>query len=380
MINRFERFNSGRAMFFLIAIITVIFVGAVLKLASSVMLPFTISVFLAIVTSPIVKLLEKLRIPRILSIILLVCALMGVLIFTGIVLISSSRVLLVIYPRYEARFTEIYIWLAQLLELPYNEHLSFIENLWGQLGVRNRVMAMTFSISNALLTFLTDAFLVAIFMTFILIEASFFREKLDRAFEGRRAEQIKNISSGVFTQIARYLSLKFVISLFTGVVVGVGLSIVGVEFAIVWGVIQFVLNFIPNIGSIAVGMAATVFSLVQFWPEPAPVIATGFIMLGANMIIGNVIEPKITGDRLGLSPLVVLVSLLAWGWIWGFTGLILAVPMMAIIKITCENIPVLEPIAILMGSHKAAAIIKSEEETVSNDICENKEDNKSKNT
>jgi predicted PurR-regulated permease PerM len=353
MKDRFRTFNSGRANFFLVAIITFFLAGAVLKITSSVLLPFTISLLLALVTTPLVNFLGKFGIPRISSVFLALIFLIGGLCFIGMVLFSSGRALLTLYPKYEDRLTEIYIWVSRFFELPYDEHLSFFENLWGQLGVRSRVRMITISLSNTFLVFLKDAFMVALFMVFLLLEAVFFKEKLDKAFEGPRSGQIKKISADVMKQVARYLSIKFILSLVTGLVVGVGLKIVGVEFAVVWGVIQFILNFIPNIGSIAVGLAATLFSLVQFWPHPAPIIATGIIMLGTNMVIGSILEPKIMGDNLGLSPLVVLVALLAWGWLWGFAGLILAVPMMVIIKIVCENIPMLEPISILLGSRKA---------------------------
>ena len=353
-MDKFRRFNSGRANFFLLGIITVFLFGAVLKLTSAVILPFTISLLLAIVTSPIVKFLEKFRIPRIFSVFLVLAFLIGCLIAIGIALYSSGRTIITLYPRYEARLTEIYIWVARFFELPYDDTLSFFDNLWGQIGIRSRVRTMTLSFSNAFISFLRDAFMVSLFMVFILLEAVFIRKKLDIAFSGERAITIKKIGSDVMTQITRYLSVKFVISVVTGVLVGIGLWVIGVEFVVVWAVIQFVLNFIPNIGSIAVGVFATLFSLIQFWPNPAPVVATGFVMLSVNMVIGSILEPKIMGDRLGLSPLVVLVSLLLWGWIWGFAGLILAVPMMAIIKIVCENVPILEPVSVLLGSRKAA--------------------------
>jgi predicted PurR-regulated permease PerM len=221
---------------------------------------------------------------------------------------------------------------------------------------------MTISFSNTFLNFLKDAFMVSLFMIFLLFEASFFRKKLDRAFEGSGAVRIIKISIDVMTQITHYLSIKFFLSVGTGILVSVGLKIIGVEFAVVWGVIQFILNFIPNIGSVAAGLGATIFALVQFWPNPMPILATGLVMLVVNIAVGFVLEPKIMGDRLGLSPLVVLVSLLVWGWLWGFAGLILAVPMMAIIKIVCENITMLEPISILLGSRKAAMAVKSEDE------------------
>jgi len=362
MSDRFQRFNSGRVTFFLLAIITVILFAGVLKLTASVVLPFTVSVLLAIVTSPIVKFLEKFRMPRAVSVLLVIFFLLGVMFFLGMVLFSSGRTIVNLYPRYEARLTEIYIWAARFFELPYDEHLSIFDNLWGQIGVRSRVRVMTISFSNAFFKFLSNAVMVAIFMAFLLFEATFLKEKLGKAFQGTRAEQIKKISSDIMTQITRYLSIKFFISVVNGILVYIAFRIIGVEFAIVWGVIQFIVNFIPNLGSIALGVGATAFSVIQFWPVPGPILATGLCMLGINMILGSVIDPKIMGDNLGISPLVVLISLLIWGWLWGFTGLIIAVPMTAIVKIVCENIPVLEPISILLGSRKAAMATGSKNE------------------
>ena len=361
MKNRYEHFNSGRVNFFLLMTITVIVCAAVLKITSSIIVPFMLSLLLAIVFIPLVKYLAKYNVPRIVSVILVLIILMGGLFFMAVVLYSSGRTLLTLYPKYEARLTEIYIMVSRFFELPYDDTLSFFDNIWGQVGIRSRVRVLTLSFSNAFFLFMRDAFLVAIFMVFLLFEASFFREKLDRAFEGSRAEQIIKISSDLMTQVTRYLSIKFIISVINGLLAGIGLWIIGVEFAVVWGVVQFVLNFIPTIGSIAVGLMATAFALVQFWPAPGPIIATALVMLVVNLVCGYILDPKITGDRLGFSPLVILVSLMLWGYIWGFIGLIIAVPMMAIIKIVCENIPMLEPISILLGSHKVISVSKSEE-------------------
>jgi predicted PurR-regulated permease PerM len=281
----------------------------------------------------------------------------------GAVLFSSGRTILTLYPKYETRLTEIYLSVADFFELSYDEHLSFFENLWSQLGIRTRIRNTTLFLSNSFIVFLKDAFMVVLFVVFLLVEASYFREKIEIAFENKRSGVIKKISADVARQVSRYLSMKFFISLATGVVVAIGLGIVGLEFAIVWGVIQFILNFVPNIGSIAVGAGASLFALLQFWPEPGPIILVVLVMLGANMIIGNILEPKIMGDNLGLSPIIVLIALVFWGWIWGFVGMILAVPMMVIIKILCENVPVLEPLSILLGSHKAVLAKKAEIET-----------------
>jgi predicted PurR-regulated permease PerM len=134
------------------------------------------------------------------------------------------------------------------------------------------------------------------------------------------------------------------------------------EFAIVWGVFQFFLNFIPTLGSIAGGVIISLFALIQFWPEPGPVIVVVVIILAVNLILSNILDPKLIGDHVGLSPLVILVSLSIWGYIWGFAGMVLAVPMTVIIKIICENIPILEPFSILLGSRKSVLAKKVENE------------------
>jgi predicted PurR-regulated permease PerM len=353
MKDRFKSFNFSRTVFFLLVFIVFVFAGAVLKICSSVILPFTIALLLAFVMEPMVAFMGRHRIPRMVAIVFAILIIVAGLYVMGMVLFTSGKTILTLYPKYEDRLTEIYARIANLFELPYNEHLSFFDNLWGQLGVRNRVRALTFSFSNSFVVFLKDAFMVVLFMVFILLEAAQFKEKINLVFENKHSGQIKKINTDVVTQVTRYLSTKFLISLATGTIVAIGLSFVGLEFAIVWGIVQFILNFIPNVGSIAAGLTTSLFALIQFWPEPGPVIAVVILMLGANMIIGNIIEPKIVGDNLGLSPVAVLVSLLLWGYIWGFAGMILAVPMTVIIKIVCENIPVLEPVSIILGSRKS---------------------------
>jgi predicted PurR-regulated permease PerM len=352
MRDAFKTFNSGRANFFLMAFISCIIAGVVLKLMSSVVLPFTIALLLAMVMYPVVLGLDKLRIPRFCSIFLAIVLIIAGLYFFGMVFFTSGRTIVSLYPKYESRLTEIYLWASRFFELSYDEDLTFLQNLWGQLGIRNMIRTFTFSFSNFFLRFLQNAILVVLFMGFLLVEANHFKEKLELAF-GQRSDQIKNMGDDIILQVTRYLTAKFFISLITGVVVSLGLRMVGLEFALGWGVIQFVLNFIPSLGSIAAGIAVSLFALIQFWPDPGPVILVIIIMLATNMIIGNVLDPKIIGDNVGISPLVVLVSLAIWGWLWGFIGMILAVPMMVSIKIICENFSFLEPISILLGSRKA---------------------------
>jgi predicted PurR-regulated permease PerM len=161
-------------------------------------------------------------------------------------------------------------------------------------------------------------------------------------------------------QVTRYLTAKFYISLANGVIFAVSFYFIGLEFAVFWGVLQFILNFIPNLGSIAGGVIMSLFALVQFWPEPGPVILVVTVILSVNMILGNILDPKIIGEHVGISPVMVLVSLAIWGYIWGFAGMVLSVPLTVIIKIVCENIPIMEPVSVLMGTRRSIRKRKEE--------------------
>lgn len=352
MGGRYDGFDFSRARFYLMAFIVIVVAGAVLKVTAPVLIPFTIAVLLAFVLEPVVVGLERLKIPRILGI-LAVMLLVGAIIFLfGFLLFSSGRTLMRVYPRYENRFSEIYAALAPLLNLPYDEHLTFFQNLWGQLGVREGVRGLALSLSSSFLSFSQNAIMVVLFIVFLMLESAHFSAKIGLAFENKLSSGIRRVARDIIIQVSRYLSVKFFVSLATGIFVTLGLWVIGVDFPVLWGAVSFVLNFIPNIGSIGAGVGVTVFALVQFWPSFVPVFLAAGIMLGVNMIIGNFLEPRIQGQNLGLSPFVIVVSLLLWGWLWGFAGLVLAVPMTVILKIVCENVPVLEPLAIIIGSYK----------------------------
>ncbi|MCL2808581.1 MAG: AI-2E family transporter [Treponema sp.] len=356
-----KTFHSGRAVFFMMIFICVLFGAAVLKIAASVILPFIIAAFLAFVMFPLIKLLDKLRIRRTISIILVVIIIATGMYVFGMILFTSGRMIVTQIPNYEDRFNEIYNWVAMMFELPKDENLTIWQNLWGQEGIRTWVRDFTISSSNTFFRFLSSAVLVVLFMIFILFEAGFFKDKLIAAFENRTS-RIHRMGNEIISQVTKYLAAKFFISLANGVIFAVAFHIVGLEFAIVWGVLQFLLNFIPTLGSIAAGVGISLFAILQFWPEPAPIIIVVIIILVVNVVLCNIFDPKIIGDHVGISPLIILVSLSIWGFLWGFAGMLLAVPMTVIIKIVCENIPILEPVSILLGSRKSILARKAESE------------------
>jgi len=344
-------------MVFVCIIITL----AVLKIAASVILPFTVAVMLAFVMYPMIIALDKIRCPRFLSILLVVIIIVSGMLIFGMVLFTSGRLIVEQYPQYEDRIKELYDWIANLFDLPNDQALSIWQNLWDQEAIRAFVRDFTISFSNIIFRFASSAVLVVLFMVFLLTEAGYFKEKLTVAFENR-LQQINRIANDTVNQVTRYLTAKFLFSLANGIIYFVGFTLVGLEFAIVWGVFQFLMNFIPTLGSIAAGVIISLFALIQFWPEPGPVIIVIAIILVVNLFLSNLLDPKIIGDHVGISPLIILVSLSIWGYIWGFAGMVMAVPMTVIIKIICENIPILEPISILIGSRKSVIAKKAEYE------------------
>lgn len=359
MRNIFKTFHSGRAILFLMIFLCCVIAGAVLKIASTVIIPFTIAVLLSFVMFPLMKVFDKLRFPRIISVLIVVTIVVTGMFLFGMVLYTSGMMIIEQFPRFEDRFMVIYTWVADLFDLPNDEALTLWQNLWDQEGIRNFVRDFTIIISNFSFRFISSAVLVVLFMVFILSEARFFREKLEVAFE-KRTEKINRMGNDIISQVTRYLTAKFFISLANGIIFAVGFHLVGLEFAVVWGIIQFLLNFIPTLGSITAGVVISLFALAQFWPEPGPIIIVLAIILGVNLFLCNIFDPKIVGDRVGISPLVILVSLSIWGYIWGFVGMVLAVPMMVIIKIVCENIPIMEHVSILIGSRRSVQAKKAE--------------------
>ena len=350
--------NVGRAVFIMMIFICIVIATAVLKIASTVILPFTIAALLAFVMFPLIRALDKVRCPRVFSILIVVFIIVIGMYLFGIVLYTSVTMIVKHLPQYQGRFSFIYNQIANILNLQNNEDLTLWQNLWDQEAIRNLVRDITISFSNMSFKLLSVSVLIVLFMVFIMFEAGYFKEKLIIAFEDRIGN-VDRIGKEIINQVTRYLDAKFLFSLANGIVYIIGFSLVGLEFAIVWGVLQFLLNFIPTLGSIVAGVIISLFALMQFWPEPGPVIAVVAIILAVNLILSNILDPKIIGDHVGISPLIILVSLSIWGFIWGFAGMVLAVPMTVIIKIICEHIPIMSPISILLGSRRSVKAKKT---------------------
>jgi predicted PurR-regulated permease PerM len=241
--------------------------------------------------------------------------------------------------------TELIATLTTQLNLGFDP-LAGID--WGQ-----NIGRFLVTLSGSIFTFASKLVLVVIFLFFILLGKPFFKYKILKSFSDDKANQLSQITLSITGQIRRYLSWQFVISFCTGCLVWLALSLIGVDFAVTWGALAFFLNFIPTVGSIAASIPPILLALIQFYPSFWPGIITFFALLTIQLSIGNGIAPKVLGDQLNLSPVVILLSLLFWGWLWGIVGALLSIPITAAIKIVCENIEPLQPISVMMGSGKS---------------------------
>lgn len=338
-------------IFYLLTFCSIVLLGVIMKLLASVMIPVVIAVLLSCVFYPIVKRLnEKLKMPWVLGSLIMVLAIVILIMILSTIIGTSLTTFLGQYPKYESKFLSLYKMYADTFNFQFYDDKSFFENIWGQLKVREFVQKFALSFSSDLLSFTKSIGMVLLFIAFLLIEMRFGHEKVDAMFKGKSSRRVMNVTRKIMTETVRFLSIKFFISLATGVLVFLCCLICGVDFAILWAFFAFVMNFIPTFGSIFSVVLTTLFTLLQFYPSMLRTVFIFVSMTTINMVLGNIIEPRVEGKNLGISPFVILVSLTFWGWMWGFIGMIIAVPMMMIVKIICENVSFLQPVAIILGN------------------------------
>ena len=336
---------------FSLGILAVIAVGAVLKIAQAVVIPLVIAWFLSYLLAPAVTfLVRRLRFPAVVAVagvvLLLLLASWGV----GLVVQQRLLVFAKAFPAYQVKLAALYAHYGHQLNVP----AAILQDLdWTP-----QVGPFVLKTSKFFISFISNAVLVLIFLVFMLLAKPYANDKLRAAFPDR-ADALLGMTTAISRQIGAYLGALFVISFVTGLCVWGALAALGVEFAFAWGLLAFVLNFIPTIGSIVASIPPVLVALVQFAPEIWPAAGAAAALLVIHNLFGNFIAPKIYGDRLNLSPVVILLFLLFWGWLWGVVGALLAVPIAAAIQIALSHVPALAPLAVLMGSGKKCARKKS---------------------
>jgi len=322
----------------------VIFVAG-LRAANSIIVPFLLAMFLAVITSPLMLQLRRYGIRQSISVVII---LLGVIASLWI-LIQVAGTSINQFARgtaeYQKRLMAISAdWTLKLREWNLLDDDTSLNTFFNPAAAMSQVV-------NALTSFLrgmvTNTFLVVLTVMFLLFELAGLPNKLVLAF-GPEHPSIPGWRR--FTEaLNRYLAIKSVISLLTGISAYILTGIVGLEYTLLWGILAFLLNYVPNIGSILAAIPPVLLALVQF-PTASPAIWTlaGYVFI--NVIFGNLIEPRVMGKGLGLSTLVVWLSLVFWGWVFGPVGMLLSVPLTMVVKIAMESKQDTMWLAVLLGS------------------------------
>jgi len=325
-----------------------------LRYLAPILLPFSLALFASVLTLPILAILRNRGVPSWIAILVAMSVVVGVaslLITTATASISELQGNL---PVYSERLGTIQNeWITSLADrssrLEENEIRDYLSSL--NLLEPERMIEFAGGLVGRAASILSQAFIVLIIMVFVLAEAIVLPGKLE-AILGTSVTGEERIGR-VVGEVQQYLGIKTLVSLATGLVIGIWCWAMGLDFPVLLGLIAFTLNYIPTIGSIIAGVPAVALSLVIVGSfSHALFVAAGYAVV--NTVFGNFIEPSLLGRRLGLSTLVVILSLLFWGWTWGPIGALLSVPLTMIVKIWLENNEDLRWIAVLLGKQAPA--------------------------
>jgi AI-2 transport protein TqsA len=340
MSDRTEQSPGARFLFILACLVVVVY-G--LKFAAPILVPSALALFLAVLSLPVMLWLLKHRVPAGVATLVTVLANMAVVVL--LILLASQSV-----SEFQAsldgyvevlgtRQESVINWLEEQTSFTVSNYLTM------DLINPNDVVDFVGGTVGRIAQFLGTTFLVFLIMAFMLGEATVFPAKFHYVL-GEDAGSEDRLKK-VVTEVQTYLGIKTMVSLMTGLILGLWAYVMDLDFPLLLGLVAFVLNYVPTVGSILAAIPAVLISLVLFGTLPhAIVVAGGYVMV--NTLFGNILEPSLMGRRLGLSTLVVILSLLFWGWAWGPLGALLSVPLTVVMKIGLENTQDLRWVAILL--------------------------------
>ena len=332
----------------LITFAALVVIIAGMKASASIIVPFLFAVFIAIICAPPLNWMTRRRVPGVLAVLIILCVILLIGFLLMLVVGTSIQSFTNALPGYQAN-----------LQQQFNVFINWLSGLGidvSTTGIReafnpSSAIKMVNVLLNSLGGLFTNTFLILFTVLFILLEASSFPVKL-RAISGQGGINFDYVDH-FLASVQHYIGLKTITSLATGALVAILLSVLGVDFPLLWGLIAFLLNYIPNIGSIIAAVPAVLLALVQFGVSTALGTALGYLVI--NVLIGSIIEPRVMGRGMGLSALVVFLSLIFWGWVFGPMGMILSVPLTMLAKLALENGETTRWVAVLLGTGEPVA-------------------------
>ncbi|MBD8168757.1 AI-2E family transporter [Erwinia persicina] len=327
----------------LLKLATLVMILGGIKLSAEIMVPFLMALFFAIVLNPLVTWLMRRGIRRGLAISLVVLVVLIGLALIIAMIAGSLQEFSEVYPQLQAQAEQK---LAIIQHFAARFHIMISPESLAQRLDPNAVMDVATTMLGQFSGAMTQIVLVMMTVIFMLFEVHHLPYKLRYALVNPqiRIAGLHRALKGV----THYLALKTLISLATGILVWLALMALGVKFALLWGLVAFVLNFVPNIGPVIAGIPPVLQALLLNTPLEAGLVATLFIAI--HMLLGNLLEPRVMGRGLGLSSLVVFLSLIFWGWLLGPVGMLLSVPLTSVCKILMETTPGGSKLAILLGN------------------------------
>ncbi|WP_236842671.1 AI-2E family transporter [Campylobacter lanienae] len=329
--------------FNLVAVASFVIIISGLSLASSIVVPFLLAVFIAIIVYPILEMMSKIHINRFFAFIILIGICGSGLWFLGNVIAGAIVKFSTDLPLYK---TKIDIFIDNLIIYAKDQaDIDISNNLLSFINLDKLIITT----SNLLLqtgSLVTQSFLVFLLLAFILFESQIFKQKVE--YFAIKDPSALHIANTFISNLKRYLAIKTISSIATGVIVWGFLILFDVPHALLWAVLAFILNYIPTIGSIIAAIPAILVSLAV--NDISATLWLTLIYLVVNISIGNFIEPRFLGKGLGISTLVVILSLLFWGFIFGIGGMFLAVPLTMSIKIALDANPRTKFISILLSN------------------------------
>jgi AI-2 transport protein TqsA len=332
----------------LLVIAALVVISAGIQAAQAVVVPFLLAIFIATIAATPVFWLEQRRVPAWLAILVVMLGIIVALLGVGALAAQSVGEFTAKLPFYQDRLADLLRLIVLRLE-PFGIDVS-TDLVLAHLDP-GMALALAGNTLRGLGGVLSNGFLILLTVIFILSEAASFPRKLrevlghpdrDMPYFARFADNVN-----------RYIGIKTTISVATGVIVGLSLALIGVDFPILWGLVAFLFNYVPNIGSIIAAVPAVLLALIQLGPGAAIMVTVVFLV--TNMVMGNALEPRYMGRGLGLSPLVVFVSLVFWGWMLGPVGMLLSVPLTMTAKIALEANPSTRWLALLLGPADAGS-------------------------
>jgi AI-2 transport protein TqsA len=319
---------NGSRILILAASLVIVVAG--MRAAQSILVPFLLAIFISIICGPLLVWLKKKGLSTGLALITVIIAILAVGVLIGALVGTSIHDFSQQLPSYQENLTQK---TTALLNLVDRLGIKISDNLIFENIDPGAAMGLISTMLSGLGNMLSNAFLILLTVIFILMEASSFPKKMHAAF-GTSGDGLEKFDT-YFAKVNSYMAIKTWMSIATGALVAVWLFLIGVDYPLLWGILAFLFNYVPNIGSIIAAVPAILLALVQHGSATAILAAAGYITF--NLIIGNVIEPRFMGRGLGLSALVVFLSLVFWGWVLGPVGMFLSVPLTMTIRIALAN-------------------------------------------